>query len=199
MTGTRPGAGRDASLPRGFKWRLARQLVIEFGPLIVFFLVYSWQGLYRATAVYAAAALAALAASWMLHRRLPTVPLIATGLVVLFAGLTLALGEDMFIKIKPTVVNGFFALALGGGWLLGYRFIERSLGEELKLDEEGQRILTWRAVAYLVALACANELVWRSMPTETWVYFKVFIIVGCNVVFALLQIPLVRQHRLAEE
>ena len=189
---------RDASLPQGFGRRLVRQLVIEFGPLLVFFLVYSWQGLYWATAVYAIAALAALASSWAIHRRLPTVPLIATGLVVIFAGLTLALGEDMFIKIKPTVVNGFFALALGGGWLLGYSLIERSLGEELRLDTEGQRILTWRAVAYLVALACANELVWRTMPTEAWVYLKVFIMVGCNAAFALLQIPLVRQHRLAE-
>lgn len=197
MPGPEIRAGGEVPLPTGLKHRLARQLVIEFGPLIAFFLVFSWQNLYWATAVYALAALAALAASWRLHRRLPTVPLIATGLVVIFAGLTLTLGEEVFIKIKATVVNGFFALALGAGWLLGYRLIDRVLGEDLELDEEGQRILTWRAVAYLVALACANEFVWRTAPTEVWVYFKVFVMVGCNMLFAVLQLPLIRAHRRA--
>lgn len=189
-------AGRLAGgLPAGFKRRLGRQLAIEFGPLILFFLAFSWQGIYAATAVYAVAALLALGGSWWLHRRLPVVPLVATVLVVIFAGLTLALGEAMFIKIKPTVVNGFFALVLGIGWFCGFRLIDRSLGDELKLDEEGQRILTWRAVAYLVTLACLNEIVWRTLPTDTWVVFKVFILICCNVVFALCQLPLIRAHR----
>lgn len=189
-------AGTDAQkpLPRGFKRRLMSHLAVEIGPLLLFFLGFMWQGLLWATAIYAVATAVAFAVTWVKHRRMPTLPAVTALLVLIFAGLTLALDEAMFIKIKPTVVNGFYGLALLGGWLFGFRLVEKVLGAEVQLDETGLRKLTLRVGSYLLALALLNELVWRTLPTEHWVLFKVFVIVGCNLLFAWTQLPLVRRH-----
>lgn len=181
-------------VPPGFKRRLLRQMVSEFGPLLAFFLGYLWLGLIPATGIYAAATAASVGVGWMINRRIPVLPLISAGLVALFAGLTIGLQEAMFIKIKPTVTNGFFGLVVGLGWLFGFRLVERVLAPELALDEPGLKALTVRIACYLVGLALLNELVWRTVPTQYWILFKVFVIVAMNLAFVAGQIPLVRRH-----
>ena len=188
---------REAALPAGFKRRLFWQLLGEVGPLLTFFLAFGIWGIVPAAGVYAVATVASLGWSWYRHRHLPILPLVSTGLVMLFAGLTIALDDALFIKIKPTVTNGFFALVLAGGWLVGFRLIRRVLGQSVRLDEPGERLLTWRVAGYLGFLALANELVWRSVPTDVWVLFKVFIMVALNLAFGWSQLALIRRHRVA--
>lgn len=187
-------ADARADLPTGFKRRLLRQMTSEFGPLLAFFLGYLWLGLIPATGVYAAATAVSVGVGWMVNRRIPVLPLISAGLVALFAGLTIALQEAMFIKIKPTVTNGFYGLAIGLGWLFGFRLVERVLAPEIRLDEPGIKALTARVSAYLIGLALLNELVWRLSPTSYWILFKVFVVVALNLAFAASQVPLVRRH-----
>ena len=105
------------------------KLAIEAGPLVVFFIVngrdglpafrHLWlaegvdpmaeQGLFEATAAFMVATLIALAAGWVLERRLPVMPLVSGIFVLFFGGLTLVLADETFIKLKPTIVNALFA------------------------------------------------------------------------------------------
>lgn len=185
-------------LPTGFKRRLLAQLASEFAPLIAFFLSFLWLGIVPATAIYAGATVAAVAVGWVNQRSVPVLPLVSSGLVVVFAGLTVALDQAMFIKIKPTVTNGFYGLAIGLGWLFGFRIVERVLAPELRLDEAGLKKLTARVTGYLLGLALLNEVVWRMFPTKVWVYFKVFVIIAINIGFFASQLPLIRRHRVGE-
>lgn len=194
-TGAPPAARR--SLPQGFKRRLLGQMIGEVGPLLVFFVVFAAWGILAAAAAYAGATLLSLAIGWYLRRRLPVLPLVSAGLVTLFAGLTIALDDALFIKIKPTVTNGFFAAAIGIGWLFGFRLLPRILAPNLVLDSAGERLLTLRVTLYLAALAAANEVVWRSVSLETWVLFKVFVLVALNLLFGWSQLALLRRHRIA--
>lgn len=184
----------ESQLPPGFKRRLLNHLLPELAPLLLFFMTFMWKNLIWATAVYGVATAVAFAVTWARHRRVPVLPLVSTVLVLIFVGLTLVLDETMFIKIKPTVVNGFYGLVLGLGWVFGYRLVERMLEPECHLDEEGLRALTLRTSMYLTGLALLNELIWRTMPTDYWVLFKVFIMVAFNLAFAWTQLPLVRRH-----
>lgn len=189
--------GPAEALPPGFKRRLFWQLIGEIGPLLAFFLTFGLWGIVPAAGAYGLATAASLGWSWSRHRHLPVLPLISAGLVLLFAGLTIALDNALFIKLKPTVTNGFFALALAASWLAGFRLIRRVLGESVRLDEAGERRLTWRVAAYLAFLALANEIVWRSVGTDLWVLFKVFVMVALNLAFGWSQLALIRRHRVA--
>ena len=187
---------RHTALPTGFLLRLFGKLSAEVGPLLIFFLAYGWWDIIVATGAYAASTVIALTVLWLTQRRLPILPLLSTVLVAVFAALTIALDNAFFIKIKPTVVNGFYAVLIGGGWLVGVRLIRRVLAPAVVLDEAGERMLTWRTAGYLAFLAVANEVIWRSFPLDVWVLFKVFISIALNLLFVLIQLPLVRRHRI---
>lgn len=170
------------------------KLVVEFGPLLVFFVANSRFGIYTGTGAFMVATVISLIASWTLLGRIAVMPLITSVFVLVFGGLTLWLQDDHFIKIKPTIVNGLFAAILIGGLATGRLFLKIVFGEVMRLSEDGWRILTLRWALFFVFLAGLNEVMWRFFSTDTWVAFKVFGIMPITFVFALCQIGLLKKY-----
>jgi intracellular septation protein len=170
------------------------KLVIELGPLLAFFIAYGRAGIYWATGVLMLAAVVALVASWRLLGRISAVPIATAVLVVVFGGLTFWLDDPRFIKIKPTIINLLFAGVLFAGLLLRRPLLKLLLGDAFNLTEEGWRKLSVRWMAFFLALAVLNELVWRNFSETAWVNFKVFGILPLTVLFAMAQIGLIKRH-----
>jgi intracellular septation protein len=174
------------------------RFAIEIGPLAAFFVANARGGLMMATAVFMAATVASLAASYVLERRVPVMPLVTGAFVLLFGGLTLWLADERFIKIKPTIVYLLFATLLLVSVGRRRNVLKAIMGSVLQLSDEGWRILSRRWAFFFLALAIVNELVWRSLPTDAWVSFKVFGILPLTLVFSALQVPLVRRYQVGE-
>ena len=174
------------------------RILVEWGPLIAFFIANARGGIFWGTGVFMAATVVALAVSWTLTRRFALVPLIGAVFVAIFGGLTLWLQNDTFIKVKVTLVNVMFGSILLAGLYFGKQFLKLVLGEALKMDDEGWRILTLRWGLFFFALAALNEVVWRSVGTDLWVNFKVFGILPLTLLFALSQAPLMSRHMIGE-
>ena len=172
------------------------RLVLELGPLLVFFVVNSTAGLVVATAAFLPLTLLAVAGYWKLERRMPVLPLVGAAFVLVFGGLTVVLGDETFIKIKPTIANLFFAVGLAAGWLMGRNPLSLLMRGTVEMTETGWRILTWRWVAFFLAMALINEAAWRSLSTDQWVNVKVFVYLPLAFLFAALQTPLMMKHRL---
>ena len=172
------------------------KLAVEIGPLVVFFIVNSRAGIFWGTGVFMVTTVAALIASRYMFGRIPVMPLVSGACVVVFGGLTLWLQDDHFIKIKPTIVNALFAAALFGGLLAGHSLLKVVFGEVFKLNEDGWRKLTLRWACFFTFLAVLNEVVWRTVSTDTWVSFKVFAIMPLTMIFALSQIGLLKAHEI---
>jgi intracellular septation protein len=170
------------------------RILVEWGPLIAFFIANARGGIFWGTGVFMAATAIALAVSWTWTRRLALVPLIGAVFVAFFGGLTLWLQDETFIKVKVTLVNLMFGTILLTGLYFGKQFLKLILGEALKMDDEGWRILTLRWGLFFFALALLNEIVWRTVSTDLWVDFKVFGILPITLVFALSQAPLMSRH-----
>jgi len=175
------------------------RLLIEAGPLAVFFIANARLGIFLATGAFMGAIVVSLAASWRFECKLPTMPLVTAVFVLVFGGLTLALGDELFIKLKPTVVNVLFALILFGGLFLRRSLLEPLFGTAMELTAAGWRILTFRWACFFVLLAALNEIVWRNFSTDGWVSFKVFGILPLTIAFTLTQIPLLKRHQLRPE
>ena len=191
------------------------KLVLDIGPLLLFFIANSRPaiflpllrpilpegivtgeraGIFVATAVFMAAVVIALVVSYALTRQLPIMPLITALIVLVFGSLTLVLHDELFIKLKPTIIYLLFAGVLLGGLAFGKPLLGLVFDSVFHLSEEGWRKLTLRWAIFFVALAILNEIVWRTQTTDVWVSFKVFGVLPLTFLFAVLQFPLMSKY-----
>ena len=170
----------------------------DYGPIVVFFGAYLGWDLLVATAALMATTAVALALSLIVNRRVPLMPLITAGVVGVFGGLTLALNDDTFIKLKPTIVQTLIAGVLLGGLLFDKTLLKPVMGTAWPMDDAGWRKLTRNFGFFFLAMAVANEIVWRTQTTDFWVTFKVFGIMALTFAFSMTQIPILNRHRVEE-
>ena len=185
------------------------KLALEFGPLAVFFMANAYgdkwfnvapdRRIFVATGVFMGVTLMALAVTWLLTRKIAVMPLISAIVVTVFGGLTLALDDALFIKIKPSIVNCLFGIILLGGLAFGKSFLSVLLDSVMQMNEEGWRKLTFRWAIFFFVLAALNEVVWRTQSTDFWVTFKVWGVMPLTIAFALSQTPLILRHELKEK
>jgi intracellular septation protein len=119
--------------------------------------------------------------------------------VFVFGALTLWLQDDLFIKVKPTIVNTRFGAVLLGGLFFGKALLGYVFESAFRLDAEGWRKLTFRWGLFFFFLAIANEVVWRNFSTDFWVAFKVWGIMPITLVFTFTQMPLIMRHSVEEK
>jgi intracellular septation protein len=170
------------------------KLVLDIGPLVLFFAANSKFGIYTATGSFMVAVLIALAVSYALTRHVAVMPVVTAVIVLLFGGLTLVLHDELFIKLKPTIIYLLFGGALLGGLFFNKPLLGIVFDSVFHLTEEGWRKLTWRWALFFLALAVVNEIVWRTQSTDFWVSFKLFGVVPLTFVFGALQYPLLMKY-----
>jgi len=175
------------------------KFLLEFGPLLAFFLVNAKYGILPATTVFMVTIVIALGMSWQREKRLPPIPLITAAFVLVFGGLTIALGDETFIQLKPTFASLFFAAAILIGLAKGKLFLKVVLGENMPMQDEGWRILSIRWSLFFIALAGANEVVRLNYTIDQWVTFKTFGILPITFVFALSQFGVMQRFAIEEE
>lgn len=196
------------------------KLALEMGPLLVFFLANSKPDLFRplfrpllpptlmegpqtsifvATAAFMIAMLLSLVLTKALMGKLPIMPLVSGAVVLVFGGLTLWLKDDLFIKLKPTIVNALFGTVLLGGLAFGKPLLPYVLDSVFQLTAEGWRKLTLRWGLFFFVLAAINEIVWRLFSTDFWVAFKVWGVMPLTMAFAVAQVGLLQAYALNEE
>jgi len=175
------------------------KLGLDLGPLLLFFVVNSMAEIFTATAAFMIAMCAAIAAGYVIERRISPVAMITGALVLVFGGLTLWLSNDLFIKIKPTILYVMFAAVLVGGLFADRLLIKYVLGQSVRLPEPAWRSLTWRWSIFFISLAFANEMIWRNFSTNTWVAFKVWIVLPLTLLFALSQTPFIARHQIESD
>ncbi|MBO9427459.1 septation protein A [Labrenzia sp. R4_1] len=190
------------------------KLALELGPLGVFFLFNSrgeqiaesfpvlkavGEPIFLATAAFMVAITVSLFVSLSLTKRLPIMPLVSGVVVIVFGALTLWLHDELFIKLKPTIVNSLFGAILLGGLFFGKALLGYVFDSAFKLTDEGWRKLTFRWGVFFFVLAAINEIVWRSFSTDFWVSFKVFGVMPITLIFTLTQLPLIQKHAIVED
>lgn len=174
------------------------KLLIDIGPLAVFFIFYTKSGLQASILPLMIATVIAVLFSYILEKKIPIMPTVGAGIVLIFGGLTIYFDNEIFIKMKPTIINLIFAAILYGGMLVRKPLLKILLGAALKLEEEGWRKLTNRWIGFFIALAILNEIVWRTQSTDIWVNFKVFGILPITFIFTMTQFPLIKKYQIED-
>lgn len=198
MTQSQVPSPAPASAPAPRKMSPWLKIGLEIGPLVLFFIANGRGGIYVATGVFMVATLLALGAMWVLARRIAVMPLVSALVVMVFGGLTLWLQDDHFIKLKPTMVNALFGVLLLGGLYFKKPLLPYVFDGMVKLTDEGWHKLTIRWGVFFLVMAVLNEIVWRSVSTDTWVTFKTFGYLPMTFAFAIAQAPLMSRYELKD-
>jgi intracellular septation protein len=170
------------------------KLALDIGPLVLFFAANSKFGIYAATGSFMVAVLIALGVSYAMTRHIAIMPVVTAVIVLVFGGLTLVLHDELFIKLKPTIIYVLFGGTLLAGLALDKPFLSIMFDQMFHLTPEGWRKLTWRWALFFLALAAVNEVVWRTQTTDFWVSFKLFGVVPLTFLFGALQYPLLVKY-----
>ena len=197
MSDESPKAARGQA-ERGQSENPMLKLALEMGPLAVFFFANYKYGIRIATGALMAGVLVALVLSYTLRGRVPVMPLVTAAAVLIFGGLTFYFDDDLFIKLKPTIVNALFGTILLGGLALGKPLLPLAFDSMLHLDDAGWRKLTLRWGLFFFVLAALNEVVWRTQTSDFWVSFKVFGTMPLTLLFTFLQVPLIMRHEVKQ-
>ena len=172
------------------------KLLIDIGPLAVFFIFYTRSDLQTAILPFMIATVIAVLFSYIIEKKIPIMPTVGAIIILIFGGLTIYFDNDTFFKMKPTIINLLFAGVLYGGIVLNKSLLRYLLGATLKLQDEGWDILTKRWIGFFIALAILNEIIWRTQTTDIWVNFKVFGILPITFIFTLTQFSTIKKYQI---
>ena len=191
------------------------KLALETGPLVVFimannngdklaemFPILAQLGgkIFVGTAFFMVAMTISLIITWLYERRVALMPLITFVMVVIFGMLTLYLQDEFFIKVKPTIINTMFGVAiLGTLFLFKVPVMKLLFDGPFKLDDTGWTKLSFRWGCFFLFLAVVNEVVWRTQSTDFWVAFKLWGVMPMTMIFMMFQYPVMMKHGLEEE
>jgi len=188
------------------------KLGLEYGPIIAFFALYmllrdrtfsvgatEYSGFVAVTAMFIPLLGLATFFQWRLTGHLSKMQIATLVLVVVFGGLSIWFNDERFFKMKPTIIYLLFAGILGFGLLRGQSYLEAVMDQAMPLDRAGWMILTKRLALFFLALAVANEAIWRSMSTDAWVNFKTFGLPISIFAFFMAQSGLFNRYGLSEE
>lgn len=171
------------------------RLMIDLGPLVVFFAVNAWRGIFSATAAFMAAILAAMIVSKLKYRHVSPLLWFSAVMVLLLGGITIYLHDETFIKIKPTIYYLLVAGALTVGMATGRNFLKLLLGAAYPgLSERGWKLLTRNWAIFFVVMAVVNEAVWRNSSTSFWIGFKLWGFLPITFLFGLANVPMLMRH-----
>jgi intracellular septation protein len=184
----------------------AAKLLIDLGPLLVFFLVNfvapvpAVLKIFVATGAFMVAIIAAMLFSAIRYGRISPLLWFSGVMVLVLGGLTIVLHKEWIIKVKPTVYYTILAGTLGFGLATGRPLLQQVLGSAYPgLDSEGWRKLTRNWALFFACLAVVNEAVWRNVSTDAWIAFKLWFVAPATLVFAGANIPMLLKHGLMRE
>jgi intracellular septation protein len=176
------------------------RLMIDLGPLIIFFAVNAWLGIFAATAAFMAAITAAMLVSKFKYRHISPLLWFSAVMVLVLGGLTLWLQNDTFIKIKPTIYYLLVASLLAFGLATRRNLLKMVLGTAYPgLSERGWQLLSRNWAIFFAVMAGVNEGVWRNSSTEFWIGFKLWGFLPATFLFAIANVPMLMRHGLQLE
>lgn len=185
---------------------------LELGPIILFFVAYlrmrdqsvtvggtEYDGFIAVTAGFIPLLALSTLILWKLTGHISKMQIATLVLVVVFGGLSVWFNDERFFKMKPTMIYLLFGGILGFGLLRGQSYLKYVMEEMLPLEDEGWMILTKRLTAFFLGLALLNEIIWRFMSTDTWVYFKTFGLTAAVFLFFMTQAGVLNKYGIEEE
>jgi intracellular septation protein len=169
--------------------------LLEFFPIVLFFIAYKLYDIYIATAVVIVSTIIQVLTYWFIYRKVETLQWITLGLILVMGGATLYLQDEQFIKWKLTIIEWLFGGAFLVSQFIGDKpFIQRMMGGNLELPALIWKRLNLSWSLFFIGVGCLNLYVMSNYSTDDWVSFKTFGVPGLMLIFIVVQMAFLYKH-----
>ena len=168
---------------------------IEFAPLLIFYLVHKYYGMVGATVAIIISSLISILVTYYYEKKIPSVPLYTTIILLIFGSITIFTGNTTFIKMKPTILYLLFAIILFWGSFTNRGLLKYIFGESIPLTDKAWIVFSKRWAYFFIAIALANEIVWRNFSEDLWVKLKVFGVIPIMFIFMASQLSFIAKNK----
>ncbi len=169
--------------------------LLEFIPILLFFIAFKFYDIYVATAVVIVATLIQVTITWFKYKKVETMQWITLGLILVMGGATLYLQNEQFIKWKLTIIEWLFGLAFLGSQFFGKKpFVERMMGAQLELPTAVWKKLNLMWASFFISVGFINIYVMQNYNTDDWVTFKTFGVPGLMLIFIFVQMLFIYKY-----
>ena len=169
--------------------------LLEFIPIILFFITYKFYDIYIATGVVIVATIIQVAFAWFKYKKVETMQWVTLGLIVVMGGATIYLQDEQFIKWKLTIIEWLFGIGfLGSQFFAKKTFVERMMGASIELPAKIWKILNLLWATFFISVGFINIYVMQHYNTDDWVTFKTFGVPGLMIVFIFIQMIFIYKH-----
>ncbi len=169
------------------------KFICDFLPLLMFFVIYKTSTaanpIINATIGLVSITFITLTINYIVTKKIAAMPLFSALVLGIFGFLTVFSGNEIFIKIKPTLINLLFAAILLFGYFSKKPLLKALLGSAFEIQDQAWLELSKRWAIFFISLAILNEFIWRNFTTDLWIWFKVFGILPISILFTCSQIP----------
>lgn len=172
------------------------KLFFDFFPIVLFFIAYKFAGIYIATLIAISTALLQMIYTAVVYKRCETLQWVSLLVLVFLGGATLWFHNELFIKLKPTIINMIFGLGFLASQFLGQKkpLIQRFMQEKIDLPTNVWMKLNYSWAMFFFSMAMTNLYVMQHYDTNTWVNFKLFGMLGLTLLFTLVQAIYLSKH-----
>lgn len=169
--------------------------LLDFIPIILFFIAFKFYDIYVATAVVIVATTIQVIFTWFKYKKVEAMQWITLGLILVMGGATIYLQNEQFIKWKLTIIEWLFGIAFLGSQFFGKKpFVERMLGASLELPVNIWKRLNLMWASFFISVGFINIYVMQNYNTDDWVTFKTFGVPGLMIIFIFIQLLLIYKY-----
>tara|TARA_B110000046_G_scaffold82197_1_gene90441 strand:+ start:501 stop:1037 length:537 start_codon:yes stop_codon:yes gene_type:complete len=168
----------------------------EIIPISGFFISAQHYNLITAAIISLILSLMVILTFYLYEKRVSKFQIFSIFMSALLTSAAYLLDNENFIKIQPTIFNGFFSFVLLAGLLYKQSMMKHFFGSQFFLTDQTWYKLSFRWGLFFLFLTIINEITWRQLDTEDWIFVKVFILMPLVGVFMLAQLPLTLRGRI---
>ncbi|MDB4238822.1 septation protein IspZ [Alphaproteobacteria bacterium] len=168
----------------------------EIIPISGFFISAQHYNLITAAIISLILSLMVILTFYLYEKRVSKFQIFSIFMSALLTSAAYLLDNENFIKIQPTIFNGFFSFVLLAGLLYKQSMMKHFFGSQFFLTDQTWYKLSLRWGLFFLFLTIINEITWRQLNTEDWIFVKVFILMPLVGVFMLAQLPLTLRGRI---
>lgn len=167
--------------------------LLDFGPILVFVLVYSRTGFFKATWAIMITTILVTVLAFYREKRIPYFALIFTFLTVGFGYMTIHFHDPKFLKIKDTLQDLVFAVAILGSIFFKFPLLKNLFGHLIRVSEHTWNVIAWNWGLHFLVLAMCNEYVRHNFNTKSWVVYK-FLAMAATIIHTLILVYAYRKE-----